>query len=100
MAMTSIQNTHSRSLASLSHSSPSRIDANDPKRPLEHDDFPSNRHRALSYCWSMIFPENRYPLFGIMLKCSASVTERNVVARTSDVLTMIVSQDSMLSARH
>jgi hypothetical protein len=34
---------------------------------LEHDDFSSNRHRALSYCWSMIFSENRYPLFGIML---------------------------------
>src|SRR5262249_34086877 len=23
--------------------------------------FPSNRHRALSYCWSMMFSENRYP---------------------------------------
>jgi 2-deoxy-D-gluconate 3-dehydrogenase len=36
-------------------------------RSLEHDDFSSNRHRALYYCWSMIFSENRYPLFGIML---------------------------------
>jgi hypothetical protein len=35
--------------------------------PLERDDFSSNRHRALAYCWSMIFSENRYPLFGIML---------------------------------
>src|SRR5215510_4214900 len=29
--------------------------------------FSSNRHPALAYCWSMIFSENRYPLFGIML---------------------------------
>src|SRR5215211_2960581 len=35
--------------------------------PLEHDDFSSNRHPALGYCWSMIFSENRYPLFGITL---------------------------------
>jgi hypothetical protein len=34
---------------------------------LEWDDFSSNRHPALAYCWSMIFSENRYPLFGIML---------------------------------
>jgi hypothetical protein len=34
---------------------------------LERDDFSSNRHPALPYCLSMIFSENRYPLFGIML---------------------------------
>jgi len=34
---------------------------------LERDDFSSNRHHALAYWWSMIFSENRYPLFGIML---------------------------------
>src|ERR1700719_1633011 len=33
---------------------------------LERNDFSSSRHRALSYCWRMIFSENRYPLFGIM----------------------------------
>src|ERR1700736_4343514 len=33
---------------------------------LKRDDFSSNRHRALTSCWSMIFSENRYPLFGIM----------------------------------
>src|SRR5262245_56406034 len=33
---------------------------------LERDDFSSNRHPALPCCWSMIFTENRYPLFGIM----------------------------------
>jgi hypothetical protein len=26
---------------------------------LERDDFSSNRHRALSFCLSMIFSENR-----------------------------------------
>src|SRR6266478_8093391 len=31
---------------------------------LERDDFSSNRHPALAYCWSMIFSENRFPLFG------------------------------------
>src|SRR5262245_2605641 len=39
-----------------------------PVPTLERDDFSSNRHLALSYAWSMIFSENRYPLFGIMLK--------------------------------
>jgi hypothetical protein len=34
---------------------------------LEQDDFSSNRHPALSFCLSMIFSENRYPLFRIML---------------------------------
>jgi hypothetical protein len=43
---------------------------------LEHDDFSSNRHPALSFCLSMISAqtrsafvarENRYPLFRIML---------------------------------
>ncbi|MFL5046892.1 MAG: hypothetical protein ACJ8EA_18830, partial [Xanthobacteraceae bacterium] len=34
---------------------------------LERDDFSSNRHPAPAYWWSMIFSENRYPLFGIML---------------------------------
>src|SRR5712691_7457573 len=35
--------------------------------PLERDDDSSNRHPVPAYCWSMIFSENRYPLFGIML---------------------------------
>jgi hypothetical protein len=35
--------------------------------PLERDDSSSNRHPALAYCLSMMFSENRYPLFGIML---------------------------------
>jgi hypothetical protein len=34
---------------------------------LKRDDSSSNRHHALAYCLSMIFSENRYPLFGIML---------------------------------
>src|SRR6266852_2133942 len=34
---------------------------------LELDDFSSIRHPALSFCLSMIFSENRYPLFRIML---------------------------------
>src|SRR5262245_11021137 len=34
---------------------------------LERDDLSANRHLALAYAWSMIFSENRYPLFGIML---------------------------------
>jgi hypothetical protein len=35
--------------------------------PLERDDLSSNRHPALALCLSMIFSENRYPLFRIML---------------------------------
>jgi hypothetical protein len=34
---------------------------------LERNDFSSNRHPAPAYFWSMIFSENRCPLFGIML---------------------------------
>jgi len=34
---------------------------------LERDCFSSSRDPAPGYCWSMIFSENRYPLFGIML---------------------------------
>ncbi|MFL5151225.1 MAG: hypothetical protein ACJ8C3_00005, partial [Microvirga sp.] len=34
---------------------------------LERDDFSSSHHPALSVCSSMIFSENRFPLFGIML---------------------------------
>ena len=39
----------------------------DDGNPLERDDFSSNRHLALSFCLSMIFSENRCPLFRIML---------------------------------
>src|SRR6266699_6439601 len=28
-------------------------------------------HPALAYCWSMMFSEKRYPLFGIMLEVQA-----------------------------
>jgi hypothetical protein len=38
-----------------------------PPAGLKRDDFSSNRHPALGYWWSMMFSENRYPLFGIML---------------------------------
>jgi hypothetical protein len=34
---------------------------------LKRDDFSSSRHPALAYCWSMIFSENRCPVFEIML---------------------------------
>jgi hypothetical protein len=34
---------------------------------LKRDDFKLNRHHALDSCLSMIFSENRFPLFGIML---------------------------------
>jgi hypothetical protein len=38
-----------------------------PGARLERDDFSSKRHTAPAYCGSMIFSENRFPLFGIML---------------------------------
>jgi hypothetical protein len=34
---------------------------------MERDDFTFVRHPAPGFWWSMIFSENRYPLFGIML---------------------------------
>jgi hypothetical protein len=36
-------------------------------KSLERDDFSSIRHLVLSFCLSMIFSENRCPLFRIML---------------------------------
>src|SRR5712691_9168746 len=38
-----------------------------PSFGLERDDFSSNRHPASSFCLSITFSENRYPLFRIML---------------------------------
>jgi hypothetical protein len=38
-----------------------------PENALERDHLKLNRHRALDLWWSMIFSENRYPLFRIML---------------------------------
>jgi hypothetical protein len=37
-----------------------------PGHALKRDDFSSNRHHALADCLSMIFSENRDPLFGIV----------------------------------
>src|SRR5262245_7688877 len=48
-------------------------------RELERDDFSSNRHLALLYCWSMIFSENRCPLFGIMLRTSEEAMSRKPI---------------------
>jgi hypothetical protein len=38
-----------------------------PDHALEHDVIRLKRHRALALCLSMIFSENRFPLFRIML---------------------------------
>jgi hypothetical protein len=48
-------------------SQPEKIHSKDSQTSLERGDFSSNRHPALSFCLSMIFPENRYTLFRIML---------------------------------
>ena len=38
---------------------------------LERNRFRLNRLRSITYCWSMIFSENRCPLFRIMLSSRA-----------------------------
>jgi len=38
-----------------------------PENALKQDEFSLNRHPALALCLSMIFSENRFALFGIML---------------------------------
>jgi hypothetical protein len=38
-----------------------------PISPLKRDEIRLNRYRALALCLSMIFSENRYTLFRIML---------------------------------
>src|SRR5215211_1739258 len=48
--------------------------AGSPSAAPERDDFSSNRHHALALCWSMIFSENRCPLFGIMLSPADGAT--------------------------
>jgi hypothetical protein len=43
------------------------VDARQNVSALDRNDFSSNRHPDLVSCLSMIFSENRFPLFGIML---------------------------------
>jgi len=38
-----------------------------PGLTLKRDEIWMNRHRALGFCLSTIFPENRFTLFRIML---------------------------------
>ncbi len=40
---------------------------------LERDEFRKNCHRALTYYLSMIFSENRYPLFRVMLQSAMTI---------------------------
>jgi hypothetical protein len=42
-------------------------EANEKSTALKRDEIRLNRHRALALCLSMIFSENRYTLFRIML---------------------------------
>jgi hypothetical protein len=58
---------------------------------LERNDFSSNRHPALAFCWSMIFSENRYPLFGIMLKGNAFTKPRGVKTFRSPARQMCIA---------
>jgi len=70
----------------LSHfvAEPERIDRS--SMMLERDDFSSNRHLAPSFCLSMIFSENRYPLFRIMLvKRRDAVTWRHKSANSGGI---------------
>jgi len=46
------------------------------------DDISSKRHPS-SFCWSMIFSENRYPLFGIMLLRGAATGHSRPSSRSS-----------------
>src|SRR6202521_5432134 len=65
---------------------------------LERDDFSSNRHPALSFCLSMIFSENRYPLFRIMLQGAGA--RRPLCYNTICVcVTMATSLPSSVSSR-
>jgi hypothetical protein len=47
---------------------------------LKRDDFSSNRHLALGLLWSMIFSENRYTIFGIMLWTPVAAPPSGVTA--------------------
>jgi len=53
-------------LAGRRRNMPSRSTIPASLKPLNRDDFKSNRRRALAHCLRMIFSENRYPLFRIM----------------------------------
>jgi len=43
---------------------------------LERDELWFDRHPALAFCLSMIFSENRIPLFRIMLQLAIDVARR------------------------
>src|ERR1041385_8384360 len=49
----------------------------------ERRDHGSRSEISRRYCWSMMFSENRYPLFGIMLYCVAQVLAIAVFTRSS-----------------
>ena len=61
-----------------------------PTLPLEHDVIRWNRHHALALCLSMIFSENRFPLFRIML--SSAMTSGCRHRAVVDSLSMISAQ--------
>src|SRR5215813_3968312 len=44
-----------------------RLQSQAPMTTLDHDVIKLNRDHGLAFCLSMIFSENRFPLFGIML---------------------------------
>jgi hypothetical protein len=54
-----------------------------------------NRHRALAACLNMIFSENRFPLFGIMLEHCGEVMDFGGI-----VLSMRESSVAIVSARY
>src|SRR6266403_1030781 len=58
---------------------------------------PRSKRRGLRSQINLDYPDNRSPIAGEVSR--TSVTEGNVVSPTSDVLTTIVSQDPMRSAR-
>jgi hypothetical protein len=51
---------------------------------LERDDFSSNRRPTLAFCLRMIFSENWYPLFRIMLWPTMAQAESKKNARLPD----------------
>src|SRR5258705_9219262 len=60
---------------------------------LKRDDASSNRHPLSPFCWSMILPENRFPLFGIMLY--RNVLRGSKASRTPSP--MKINSDSMIA---
>src|SRR5713101_438996 len=68
------------------------------KSVLERDDFSSNRHPALAYCWSMIFSENRSHFSGSCPNMAVLVGRKPVDRRYAALVVTLATVMASMAA--